>query len=138
MATYNKPTTMKLTAYLAAIANGVKAGLPDAENELQEILKFAAENGIPSAGGGSVASADITDATAVGKSVLTAADTAMARTAIGAGTSSLALGTTSSTALAGNYAPTSTQVSTALKAKTQIAALTAASTAADIVAALLA
>lgn len=36
----------------------------------------------------------------------------------------------------GNAAPTTAQVSTALKAKTQISALTSASTAADIVAAL--
>lgn len=74
--------------------------------------------------GGAVTSAQITDATTVGKAVLTATnaaaartaigastvggnvlvatDAAAARTAIGAGTSSLALGTTSTTALAGN------------------------------------
>jgi len=49
------------------------------------------------------AAADITDASAVGRLVLTAADAAGARTAIGAGTSSLALGTTSTTAAAGNH-----------------------------------
>jgi hypothetical protein len=49
--------------------------------------------------------ANITDASATGRSVLTAADAAAARTAIGAGTSNLALGTTSTTAKAGNYAP---------------------------------
>lgn len=48
------------------------------------------------------ASTNITDATTVGKAVLTAADASAARTAIGAGTSSLALGTTNSTAAAGN------------------------------------
>ncbi|MDD2326250.1 MAG: hypothetical protein PHW63_09670 [Alphaproteobacteria bacterium] len=48
---------------------------------------------------------DLTDATTIGKSVVTAATTAAARTAIGAGTSSLAIGTTSSTAKAGDYAP---------------------------------
>ncbi|WP_447867536.1 head fiber protein [Rahnella bonaserana] len=37
-------------------------------------------------GGGSITSSQITDATTVGKSVLTAADAATARTAIGAGT----------------------------------------------------
>ncbi|MDN3244157.1 head fiber protein [Streptomyces sp. ZSW22] len=47
--------------------------------------------------------ANISDATAVGRSVLTAADAAAARTAVGAGTSSLALGTTASTAAAGNH-----------------------------------
>lgn len=47
-------------------------------------------------------STNISDATTVGRSVLTAADQGAARTAIGAGTSNLTLGTTASTALAGN------------------------------------
>lgn len=51
-------------------------------------------------------SADITDATTVGRNVLKAADAAAARTAIGAGTgngtSNLAIGTTSSTAMRGD------------------------------------
>lgn len=48
---------------------------------------------------------DITDSTAVGRSVVKAADAAAARTAIGAGTgnSNLALGTTGTTAAAGNH-----------------------------------
>ena len=46
------------------------------------------------------------------------------------------IGTTATTAKAGNYTPTSAEVSTALKAKAQIAALTETSTAAEIVAAL--
>ena len=54
---------------------------------------------------GSVAVDDITDATTVGRSVLTAADAAAARTAIGAGTSNLVIGTTSDTAMVGNYTP---------------------------------
>lgn len=49
--------------------------------------------------------ANISDSTATGRSVLTAADAAAARTAIGAGTSNLAIGTTGTTAKAGNYAP---------------------------------
>jgi hypothetical protein len=53
-------------------------------------------------GGGPTTSGSITDATTVGKAVLTAADQLAARTAIGAGTSNLALGTTATTALAGN------------------------------------
>lgn len=61
-------------------------------------------------GTGDITTAQITDATTVGKSVLTAADAAAARTAIGAGTSNLAIGTTSTTAKAGNYAPTWTEV----------------------------
>lgn len=54
---------------------------------------------------------EITDSTATGRSVLTAATQAAARTAIGAGTSNLAIGTTASTAKAGNYTPTWTEVS---------------------------
>lgn len=67
---------------------------------------------------------EISDATAVGKSVLTSATAAAARTVIGAGTSNLAIGTTASTAKAGNYTPTTSEVSTSLKAKAEIAALT--------------
>lgn len=62
---------------------------------------------IPFGGSGSeepvqVTSDDITDATDVGKEVLTASDAAGARSAIGAGTSNLQIGTTASTAMAGN------------------------------------
>ena len=55
------------------------------------------------AGNYSPTSNDISDATTVGKAVLVATDSAAARTAIGAGTSNLALGTTASTAAAGNH-----------------------------------
>jgi len=48
------------------------------------------------------ASTDISDSTATGRSVLTAASQSAARTAIGAGTSSLTLGTAAGTAAAGN------------------------------------
>lgn len=44
----------------------------------------------------------ISDSTTTGRSVLTAADAAAARTAIGAGTSNLAIGTSGSTAMVGN------------------------------------
>lgn len=57
-----------------------------------------------------VTAADITDATTVGRNVLTATDAAAARTAIGAGTSSLAIGATSTTAKAGDYTPPIDQV----------------------------
>lgn len=67
---------------------------------------------------------EISDASAVGKSVLTAATAAAARTAIGAGTSNLAIGTTASTAKAGNYTPSTSEVAGSLKAKAEIAALT--------------
>jgi len=49
--------------------------------------------------------AQISDSTAVGRDVLKAADKAAARIAIGAGTSSLKLGTTATTAKAGNWKP---------------------------------
>lgn len=54
----------------------------------------------------------LSGATAVGKSVMKAADAAAARTAIGAGTgsSNLVLGTTSTTAKAGDYVPTYAEV----------------------------
>jgi hypothetical protein len=54
---------------------------------------------------GTQPSSTLSDSTVVGRSVLTAADAATARAAIGAGTSSLALGTTSTTAKAGDYTP---------------------------------
>ncbi|WP_326678515.1 hypothetical protein [Streptomyces sp. NBC_01237] len=54
--------------------------------------------------------AQVSDATATGRSVLTAADPAAVRTAIGAGTSSLALGTTAATAAAGNHTHAATAV----------------------------
>lgn len=54
--------------------------------------------------------AQISDATTVGHNVMTAADAAAARTAIGAGTSSLALGTTASTAAAGNHTHTAAAI----------------------------
>lgn len=57
------------------------------------------------ASGGTILADAITDATTIGKSVLRATDAAAARTAIGAGTSNLAIGTTASTAKAGNYVP---------------------------------
>ena len=52
--------------------------------------------------GGSVTSDSITDATVVGRNVLKAVDAAAARTAIGAGISNLGLGTSGTTAAAGN------------------------------------
>lgn len=61
-------------------------------------------------GATTVTSANITDATATGRSVLTAASAADARAAIGAGTSNLTIGTTASTAKAGNYVPTYAEV----------------------------
>lgn len=70
----------------------------------------------------------ISDSTTVGRSVLMAADAATARSAIGAGTSSLAIGTTSSTAKAGDYQPTSANISDSTATGRSV--LTAASAAA--------
>lgn len=61
----------------------------------------------------SVTAADISDATATGRSVLTAASASEARSAIGAGTSSLAIGTSASTAKAGDYAPAAANITDA-------------------------
>ena len=52
----------------------------------------------------------ITDATATGKAVARATDAAAARSAIGAGTSSLVIGTTGTTAKAGNWFPSFAEV----------------------------
>lgn len=67
------------------------------------VIDYLEEQGQSGGGGTSVTSSQITDASAVGRSVLTAADGAAARSAIGAGTSSLTIGTTASTAAAGNH-----------------------------------
>jgi hypothetical protein len=105
--------TTDLAAFVtAAIADGWQPlGTPTftADGALVQALV----KGTPSGGGsGEVTSADITDATSVGRSVLTAADAAAARTAIGAGTSNLTIGTTASTAKAGNYTPPDATTST--------------------------
>lgn len=79
-------------------------------------------------GGGSVAWGDITGKPAV---IAAGADQAAARTAIGAGTSNLEIGTTATTAMAGNRTPTSTIRGGVLQ-QAAIADLTAAPTQADI------
>ena len=128
------------------------AGVITTRDELIEYLalygwmgsaQLGALDGIFESGsGGAVTVAAITDAGATGRAVLRSADAVAARTAMGAGTSNLAIGTTATTALAGNtallaigttattakagnYTPTAAEVGTALKAKTQIAALAA-------------
>lgn len=57
-----------------------------------------------------ITAADITDSTELGRNVLTATDEAAARGAIGAGTSNLVIGVTSTTAKAGDYTPTKAEV----------------------------
>lgn len=73
-------------------------------------LVLGTTNTTAKAGDWKPTAADITDATTTGRSVLTAASAAAARSAIGAGTSNLALGTTSSTAKAGDWKPASTDI----------------------------
>ena len=77
-----------------------KSNLVGAINELRAGL----------AAGGTVTAAAITDATAIGRNILTGADAATIRGLIGAGTSSLGLGTTASTAKAGDYVPAWSEV----------------------------
>lgn len=110
-------------AYLANILFYAKEDPQAAANELTNILNSLATTG------GAITAADITDATTVGRSLVTAADATTARAAIGAGTSSLTLGTTNTTAKAGDYSPSTTEVGNALKTKAQISALATVSTA---------
>jgi len=81
---------------ISPAANDIKLG-----DIIAEILEGSGE------GPSTVAWADVTGKPAV---IAAGADQAVARTAIGAGTSSLAIGSTASTAAAGNHAHTATQV----------------------------
>lgn len=116
---------------------------------VKERVTVLEEGGIPGGGGGGASTwaeltgkpteftpaphtqtaSTISDATATGRSVLTAANAAAARTAIGAGTSNLTIGTTSTTAKAGNYAPTVNDIpglSVTLDSKANAAAMATA------------
>lgn len=93
----------------------------NSENKNMKLqVKELEVNGQPISGGGSaVAWAEVTGKPATfAPTIGTTASTALA-----GNTALLAIGTTASTAKAGNYTPTSAEVSTALKAKAQIAAL---------------
>jgi len=100
-----------LPAPEATVRIGVPGGLA-VYNSNGDVIDAAGNVIAGGAGGGltSVTSADITDATATGRSLLKATDATNARTLIGAGTSSLTLGTTGTTAKAGNYVPTWTEI----------------------------
>lgn len=82
---------------------------PDDKTMLQAVTKGSQDGGGEQV---TIVVADISDATDTGKALLLADDEEAARAAIGAGTgnSNLALGTTASTAKAGNYQPTWAQV----------------------------
>lgn len=107
-----------ITGPLASLTTTDKSNLVAAINEVLAAV----------GSGGSITADSITDATTVGKAVIRAADAAAARTAIGAGTSSLAIGTTSTTAKAGDYQPTAANISDSTT--TGRAVLTAANAAA--------
>lgn len=74
------------------------------------ILNLGIPRGPAGAATGTVTVANITDASTTGRTLLQSGDAAAARTAIGAGTSSLALGTTAATAAAGNHTHTAAAV----------------------------
>ena len=92
----------------------------------KSLMDYLASQG----GSTTVTSAQITDATTVGRNVLTAATAAAARAAIGAGTSDLTIGTTATTAKAGNYTPPN--ATTTVKGLVNQAAARADSTATDV------
>lgn len=97
---------------LPVIGGGGGSGVIENGSIVTEM--FAENAKAPLAGvADSVASAGISDASAIGKLVLKATDAAAARTAIGAGTSNIAIGTTASTAKAGNYTPPNASTSVA-------------------------
>lgn len=92
-------STRAPTSHTHTIAQITATGTRDATTYLRGDGTWA----VPAGGsGGSVTAANITDATTIGRTIITSADAAAVRTAIGAGTSSLQIGTTASTAAAGN------------------------------------
>lgn len=97
--------TILTAADSLAVRNAIGAGTSN--------LALGTTSGTALAGNYSPSSTSINDATSVGRALLTASSSDIARSVIGAGTSNLALGTTSSTALAGNYAPTSNSLTDA-------------------------
>lgn len=87
----------------ATAAQGVKADTAVQPNTLATVATTGSYTDLINVPAPTPITADsITDATTTGKNVLKAADQAAARAAIGAGTSNLTLGTTGTTALAGN------------------------------------
>lgn len=101
---------------------------PETDKVVQVVIK-----GTPDSGGGNDVPAvivvnDLSDATQLGKDLLKAANQEAARTAIGAGTSNLAVGTGATQAAAGNHGhaiSAITGLSDALAAKADASALSA-------------
>jgi len=99
----NKPDTSTPVDDVAL--EHIEQGIVDAHEAIDALpapLAIGTTASTAKAGNYQPTSANISDATTVGKAVLVATDAAAARTAIGAGTSSLALGTTATTALKGD------------------------------------
>lgn len=94
-----------------AVLTGDQAAARTAIGAGTSSLALGTSSSTAKAGDYQPTAANISDASTVGKNVLTAVDAAAARTAIGAGTSSLAIGTTGSTAKAGDYQPTAANIS---------------------------
>lgn len=80
---------------------------PADKTMLQAVIKGSADGGGEQV---TIVVADITDASDIGKTLMTAEDEEAARMAIGAGTSNLQVGSTADTAKPGNYQPTWGQV----------------------------
>lgn len=107
-----------LVRFNQAIADAITAGfypVGRAETGANNTFFMVLAKGGDTGGGGSVTSAQIADATDIGKSLLTAATQAAARTAIGAGigNSNLVVGTSATQAKAGNYQPAAANISDA-------------------------
>lgn len=92
-----KPAVIASGADAAAARSAIGAGTSS--------LAIGTTGTTAKAGNWTPASTDISDATTVGRSVVTAATQAAARTAIGAGTSNLAVGATAADAKAGDWTP---------------------------------
>lgn len=101
--------TLIASTDVGALERAVKLMIPDGwrpngppvpltNGQMCQSLVKGGSNG----GAGEVSSEDITDATEVGRTVLTAADDVAVRAAIGAGTSDLELGSGASQAMPGN------------------------------------
>jgi hypothetical protein len=106
-----------LATTIATDLNGVdsRAGNLASLQTVDKASLVAAINEVLAAvgSGGSITADSITDATTVGKALIRAVNAAAARSAIGAGTSNLVVGTGATDAKAGNYQPAAADISNA-------------------------